>query len=457
MTVERGNVGEQPPLATFVAKLQAELAPLLERFARLPFFAALSANTLPPVAYVNQLRAFAPLFKTLERLASYLATTPQKSRAPGGLPVAMVAILESAIRTERTAEKSHFQHIMADLTYFNGSLIPEITNVRQRVDALGGRMRFLAHEDPNSLIGYIITLHGLLGVIGGYRCEVQNNFQVGLLNGTAFYRACGDTTPECRGIYENLVNSCALEGQVVLGIRSAMEESYTFLEEIHGALYPLPGGDGMRFSAASINPEVASHGVPTDAREVGAAIVAGKRCLKEFAYFEARYGERVTRFASGDSAWLVTLAQLDHQALIRKVQWFGGYLAALGLPRITLERQLVYLHEELGNAFPDKPGHYDRLLEAVDWLRSERLKHISTGNFHSLCHAFAAMTDDELAGEMKGTGLLIVSAVCDEKAAVKVEKPRSIEAWLTNTDNFSDLWVSAVRELFVQARSTAVF
>ncbi len=44
----------------------------------------------------------------------------------------------------------------------------------------------------------------------------------------------------------------------------------------------------------------------------------------------------------------------------------------------------------------------------------------SKDDFDSLIHAFTVMTDNELDGKMKEAGALIVSAVCDEKAAVKV-------------------------------------
>ncbi len=65
------------------------------------------------------------------------------------------------------------------------------------------------------------------------------------------------------------------------------------------------------------------------------------------------------------------------------------------------------------------------------------------------------MTDNEMGGDMKGTGVLIVAAVCDEKGAVKVEQTRSMEAWLTNGDRFSAEWVSAVRDIFAKARGAS--
>ncbi len=440
-----------------ITRMQSESAALLDSFKSLPFFGALTNGTLPLPSYINQLRAFAAIFNTLERLVAYLSSVQSRDNSTQKLRLDTLDILQSVIRTDLEADKSHFMRIVDDLTYFNSSLLQEIIDVRHSVDALIARMRFLASEEPVCLIGYLFTLHHVLQITHAYRDEVQNSFQADEENGATFSGVYGEKSREYQATYEHLINGSCFDEQAFVQIQRAVNESFSFMEKIHRGLYPLPSVDGMRFSAASINPEVSNHAVPTDEREVAAATSAGRLCFEEFSYFEARYGERGRRFASGDSAWLVTLAQLDHQTLIRKVLWFANYLAVQGLPRITLERQLYYLHQELSTSFPDKPTQYAMLLEGAELLKKERCKHISVKDFDSLSRAFAAMTDNELDGKMKGTGALIVSAVCDEKAAVKVETSRSIETWLTNTDSFSADWVSAVEEIFTQTRSIAVF
>ncbi len=59
-------------------------------------------------------------------------------------------------------------------------------------------------------------------------------------------------------------------------------------------------------------------------------------------------------------------------------------LANRGMPRITLERQLVLLHEELTAALPTKAVQYKILLEAADNLKSERLSRIPEAAFNEL-------------------------------------------------------------------------
>ena len=62
------------------------------------------------------------------------------------------------------------------LDYFNASTLPEITDVKRRVDTLIARMRFLANEDPVCLIGYLIALQSILQVNGAHISDVQRAF-----------------------------------------------------------------------------------------------------------------------------------------------------------------------------------------------------------------------------------------------------------------------------------------
>jgi hypothetical protein len=125
------------------------------------------------------------------------------------------------------------------------------------------------------------------------------------------------------------------------------------------------------------------------------------------------------------------------------------------MPRVTLERQLFYLHEELVAADKGKSIAYDKLLEAVFWLQKERTRHIPEQACAVLCQDFAQRTDDELGRSMKGTGVLIVAAVSDEKAGIAAAVVSLVE-WLTDPGRFSTKWCEAVRETVARARSAAV-
>ena len=416
-------------------RLKQETATLHRRLEKFPFFNALSNGTLPLASYVNQLRAFATAFGTLEHEST--------------------AIPEPSIRAVLGAGESRFTYLLRDLACFGDTMIPEIINVKRHADAMASRIRLLGVEDPVSLMGYVYVLQGTILGNRVHLPDIQRTFNVGHTNGAAFYAGFGDQTEECWAFFASLMNSFDLGDELTEKILTSAREAFGFLEDIHTALFPLPAADGMIFTSTAINPEAGDHGVPEDEREIIAVITAGRLCREEFPYFDERYGDRGKRFTDSDAAWLATLAKLTPPQIISQVAWLGGVLASRGMPRIALERQLFYLHEELVTAIPDKHADYDQLMEAVSWLKEERFKRISADRFDSLCHAFAANTDNELDGKMKGTGSLIVSAVCDEMAGIAGAVP-SLDVWLTDPERFSADWSEAVRETIALAHSTTV-
>ena len=426
---------EQHKPQILMNRLKQETEALHRRLEKSPFINALSDGTLPLASYVNQLRAFATAFGTLEHESTN--------------------IQEPYIRAVLGAGESRFSHLLSDLACFGETMIPEIINVKRHADAMASRIRLRGIEDPVSLTGYVYVLQGTILGNRVHLPDIQRTFKVGPANGAAFYAGYGDKTDECWAVFATLINSFDAGDEMAGRVLTSAREAFAFLEEIHTALFPLPAAEGMMFTSTSLNPEAGNHAVPADKREIAAAIIAGKLCREEFPYFDERYGERGKRFTDSDAAWLATLARLTPPLIVSQVAWLGGVLASRGMPRISLERQLFYLHEELVGAVPDNKTDYDQLMEAATWLRKERLRHISVEMFDSLCHVFATMTDNESGRKMKGTGSLIVSAVSDEKAGIAAAVP-VIEAWLTDSGHFSAEWITAVRETIARARSAAI-
>jgi heme oxygenase len=425
----------QPMKQTLMSRLKNESDPLHTRLEKLPFFAALSQGSLPLASYVNQLRAFATAFGTLEHECA--------------------TVLEPSVRTVLGVAESRFAHLLRDLCCFGAQMIPEIPAVKRQADAMAARMRLLAVEDPVSLMGYVYALQGTILGNRVHLPDVQGTFKIDSGSGAAFYAGYGDQTDEYWGGFAGLMNSLDAGEELAAQIAGSAAEAFGFLEEIHAALYPLPAADAMTFSATSLNPEAGNHPVPADPREIAAALAAGVSCRAEFPYFEARYGERGRRFTDSDAAWLASLVGLSTPLIIAQVAWLGSVLASRGMPRVTLERQLYYLHEELVSADRDKKGVYDKLLEAVSWLQKERTTHVPEQTCAALCRAFAEQTDDELGRTMQGTGMLIVAAVSDEKAGIAAAVA-SLEEWLTDPGRFSSKWCDAVRGMVARARSAAL-
>jgi hypothetical protein len=113
-------------------------------------------------------------------------------------------------------------------------------------------------------------------------------------------------------------------------------EAFEGLARVFRALYPV-NQEALRTLVTSLNPEAGSHPIPSDPRELQAAVRAGERCWQRFPYFSQRYGHRGEKFTSSDSAWLVTLVEYDQARVHQQVAWLGQVLAARGMPRLLLE------------------------------------------------------------------------------------------------------------------------
>lgn len=420
---------------TLMELLKRETHELHVGLATLPFFPALAGGTLPQASYVNQLRALATVFGTLEHEID--------------------GVSEPVVVAVRGLGESRFCHLLRDLGCFGGQITPEVVAVKRGADTMASKIRLVSLETPAALLGYAYVLQGT--VLGNrvHLPEVQRAFGLSGTSGASFYAGYGERTDGFWAVFGRAVDGAVAGGADAGQVVGSAREAFGFLHDIHAALYPLPAAEDMKFFATSLNPEAGNHAVPADGREIAAAVAAARACRDAYPYFEARYGERGKLFAQSDAAWLAALVELPPPAVVAQAAWLGGVLSSRGMPRVTLEHQIASLHEELVKANPDRKADYDRLLGAAEWLRGERVRQIPEDACDRLAGAFAEATDRELGGSMRGTGLIVVSAVCDEMAGI-AGAVASIEPWLTDGDRFPEGWVAAVRETIASARAMAV-
>jgi len=212
--------------------------------------------------------------------------------------------------------------------------------------------------------------------------------------------------------------------------------------------------EGGRPAVTALNPEAGSHAVTTDPRELRAALDAGERSRRRFAYYERRYGERGRRFTQSDSAWIVTLAGHPPGVAEHQLRWLGALLAARGMPRWLLEEHLEALHSELVAAVPEKPGAYDELLRVAGVFRAERLGHLDETTCAELTQAFDRRVGSTAATGLPEAGGLLVAAVAEEEAGL-VGVVDSLMQWLADPARFPAEWVGAANETVASARALA--
>jgi hypothetical protein len=200
--------------------------------------------------------------------------------------------------------------------------------------------------------------------------------------------------------------------------------------------------EGLGADAAVVNPDAGGYEITTDATLLRAAVRAAQRSIDAMPYYGARYGARGSRFASSDSAWLVSLAWLGEAGAVRQVEWLARVLAGRGMPSWLLEIHLDELVREVrAVAGADAVG---ALPAAAAALASARRSHVDDELMRSA---------DEWADEALGdalpvprAGALMAAAVADARLGVTRDDSALLD-WLTDAERLSPADAAALRDV----------
>jgi len=397
---------------------------------QVPYVKALMGGNLPFNCYIAQLKAMAIIHGTIER----------------ELAVSDIQGIKGLI----LPRPSRFGHLRTDLSVLKAHAVPDCIKAVNQALRITEEIRLARVEKTERLIGFFYVLEGTtLGNMVHLR-DVKNTFGDKVRGATNYYQGYGDKTiyywDEFRGFLNGLSNHTA---DIVI---ASAHRLFDLLEPLYQALYPVNKED-WGYLATTLNPEAGRHPVPSDILEIQASISAGNKCLQEFPYLYERYQERGKAFTYSDAAWLITLSRLPKGECLRQVQWLGRVLGNRGIPRITLERQLEILYEELLSNYPERRDIYSGLLEAASSLKAERLSYIDDTTFKGLSSDFSMATEGEICGRFQRTGELILSAVCDERAGIE-DALNSLIPWLTDSNRFPDKWIKAVHNILTLTKGS---
>ena len=414
---------------TLMGSLKEAIIDQHARMEALPFIAALTNGRLPLESYVGLLRAMAVIQGTLEH--------------------ELTLIPSSDIRTILLDRPSRLVHLRKDLSIFDQQLIPDIAAALGYSRKIAERIRLYRVEQPTDLLGIIYVLEGTTLGNSVHLRDVLKCIGSKTSGNAYYYAGYGKETARYWQEFSAAMNSLPMDEAGCNRLIQVARDFFDQLEALFSALYPLENAT-MVLTAGMLNPEAGDHPVPDTVEEMAAAVVAAKKCREEFPYFDERYLERGRSFGKSDAAWLASLVLLPETQLFSQVEWLGRVLGNRGMPRITLERQLELLYEELAAAVPAKIDNYKGLLEAAKRLKVERLKYIAEPVYSDLAGKFHLATEGELQGRFKRTGDLIISAVCDQSAGVS-EAVNSLLPWLTDGARFSPEWIAAVTKTLASA------
>ena len=185
---------------------------------------------------------------------------------------------------------------------------------------------------------------------------------------------------------------------------------------------------GQAVDAGIVNPASGGYEITTDATLLRAAVRAAQGSIDAMPYYGARYGARGSRFATTDSAWLVSLATLAEDRAVHQVEWLSRVLAARGMPSWLLEIHLDALVAEVRSVADS--GAVGSLPVAADALGRARRRHVDDDLLRS-----ADSWADEVLGDalpVPRAGALMAAAVADERAGV-TRDDRALVDWLTDS------------------------
>jgi len=186
---------------------------------------------------------------------------------------------------------------------------------------------------------------------------------------------------------------------------------------------------GQAIDAGVVNPASGGYEITTDATLLRAAVRAAQGSIDAMPYYGIRYGERGSRFATTDSAWLISLAALAESRAVPQVQWLSRVLAARGMPTWLLEMHLDALVSEVRSVAD--PAAVGSLPAAADALAVARRRHVDD----ELIRSADDWADEALRQDLPvpRTGALMAAAIADERSGV-TRDDRVLVDWLTDPE-----------------------
>src|SRR5690349_6880420 len=242
------------------------------------------------------------------------------------------------------------------------------------------------------------------------------------------------------GSTDEAVLRAALAGEPVAGTDPEVVAALVAEGEAHVTAGLIRRASGQSVDAAVVNPASGGYDITTDATLLRAAVRAAQGSIDAMPYYGARYGERGSRFATTDSAWLISLAGLGEGRAIRQVEWLSRVLAARGMPSWLLETHLDALVAEVRSVAGEEA--VGALPAAANALAQARRQHVDDVLLRAAEHWAEEALGDALP--VPHTGALVAAAVADQLAGVTRDDSALLD-WFTDPERVSPQAAAALR------------
>lgn len=398
-----------------------------------PFFGALARCQLPLESYVGQLRGLAVVHGVLEQALG-------ESAEPR-----VAAVWRDDLR--------RLPRLLLDLAYFAPRGVLDITGAAAAAVRATEAIRRTAAAQPVALLGYLYVIEGSNLGAATLRRLYARAFLLADDGGLAYLTQDPAAVQPRWTEFRQRLDAQPLSEHERRLVAEAAATLFGLVRDIFSALYPVQP-ESLGHVATTVNPEAGRHPVPTDPRQMEAALRAADACWSRYPYFAHRYGERGQRFARSDAAWLATLGQYDAVQVQQQVRWLGRLLAARGMPTLLLQDQLERLADELAAVVPEESAAAERLRGAAAALAEVRRQRLTDADLRAVDRDFRARLGDQADACGPEMGQLLACAVADELNGCPGAVD-SLTQWLTAPGRLPVAWSVAVSTALDQARAAA--
>lgn len=406
-------------------ELKNSTNPIHKRLEQTAFFKELANRSLPLESYVNYLQAMAGINGVLEK----------------EILIANHPILNLIWKPEMQKLPS----LLVDLESLNSTEIADIPLV---VDAMLDTIKFIRLcriEKPISLFGILYVIEG--STLGGKVLKklVQENFQFPENEKVLYLDYYKDKKLEHWEEFKSKLNSLDLTDTERQSILETANLFFKKIESIFTYLFPIYNTTFF-YNVTTLNPEAGKHNIPEDISEIHAALRAGNISWDANPYYAWRYGLRGKQYTRSDSAWLITLCDLDDDVVIDQIKWLGRILASRGMPQWLLATHLEHLVSELIKVRPERISYYEKLTKAKKELHLAFEQFLPNEARFNLILDFEKQVGIEWSNRLKNMGTILLSAICDEQSGID-RALTSIHPWVTDNNRFPQHWIEAVNTL----------
>lgn len=407
-----------------------------------PFFQALTRGDLPMVCYVAELNAAAVVLHALEEA---LNNEPD----PG-------------VQALWRAADSWTPAIQSDLECLNAGTWPGIPAAVACALQTAEQVRRRGLTDPLSLMGDLYTATGMAWGNQLHVHDVLRMLEPEYQEAIQYYSTDMSHLRESWRQFSKVMNETVVSSKARAAVLMGASQAMQGWLDIHEALFPVEE-ETLTFVATHLNAQAGNHPVPQDAREVRAALEAGRECLERFPYLEMRFGDRGRRFTFSDSAWVVAVVKDVPEQAEAQLAWLIRLLSQRGMPSWIMEEYLVLLHEHLNAAIPEGAQRHAILLEICGQWKAMRCQHIPESRFTELALEFNREASrqairqairqamPEWAERLKCPGELLISAVVDRANGMD-RAVESLCTWFIDDEHYPKPWNEAVQRFLTRVQ-----